>query len=294
MDRKPFLMGVAVTLISLSSIASHAEPCPMPGPGDAQMRRPLAKEWFSRAEDSEAAGHRDAAVKQYACSMRLVPHPSTAFNLAMAAERSGDPSMAADAFRAYLRLLPDAPDRAMTQARIVRLENQVADLRRQFDDPVPPPPLRRQVFRAKPTLAQSLPQAPAPRLVVEHDPDLLPPLPMPSSPDVAPVDRRIPPWPFMLGAAATAGTGLIFNLVARAKMNTCRDPQLRRENLAAADEACSGAPPYAYSSYALLGLGGALGVAGAVLIYRDNDSAEGTVTVTPTQGGGAFSFAGKF
>ncbi|HEX3695052.1 MAG TPA: tetratricopeptide repeat protein [Polyangia bacterium] len=281
MHSKTILAGVIFMLSGLISTIGRAEPCPTPGSDETQARRRLAKQWFSRAEESESSGERDIAVKQYACSLRLVPHPSTAYNLAVAAERSGDPSMAVEAFRAYLRLLPDAPDRGPTEARIGRLEGQVLELRQKFDDGTP----GRGLAKTK-TVASS------PRFVPERDPDQLPPLPMPDS--SSPSERRIPPWPLFAGAAATAGTGLIFNLVARAKMTTCRDPQLRSSSLAVADAACSSARPYAYGSYALLGLGAALGVAGGILIFQDGGSDGPTLSVSPNGTGGALNVSGAF
>src|SRR5258708_1845145 len=201
-------------LVSLLSGDAGAQSCPNPPADESLARRTLAKEWFARAEDSEAAGNRDAAVKQYACSLRLVPHPSTAFNLAVAAERSGDPSMAADGFRAYLRLMPDAPDRAAIEARIGRLEKQMLELRQQFDEPPPP--------RAPPKLKMgpAVKTAPGARFLADADADPLPPLHLSgSSPrerepelesEAEPAqDQRTPPWPLFARAPASAATRAI-------------------------------------------------------------------------------------
>lgn len=275
------LAGVMFTLTLLSSNVSRAEPCPTPATDETQIRRTLAKQWFSRAEDSESAGDRDMAVRRYACSLRLVPHPSTAYNLGVAAERSGDLSMATDAFRAYLRLLPNAPDRVATEDRIGRLEEQLLELRRQFDDPVP----ARGLNKVKATNNA--------RLVAGRDPEQLPALPMPDPSPLA--ERRVPLWPLFAGAAVTTGTGIIFNLVARARMTTCRDPQLRMSDRALADEACTSAPPFAYGSYALLGLGGALGAVGAYLALRDGGgSARTALSVSPTRDGATLTVLGGF
>ena len=283
-----FTGAILVVPPLLGSVAS-AEVCPNAPPDDSQTRRALAKDWFARAEDSESAGNRDAAVKQYACSLRLVPHPSTAFNLAVAAERSGDPLMAADAYHAYLRLMPDATDRTAVESRITRLERQLEDMRQEFDDPAPPAP------RPPPRPRSAPKPAPTARYLAEADADILPlHLATPSAPAVK--DPRIPPWPLFAGAVASAGTGLIFNLVARSKMTTCRDPALRASDRPSADAACTSAPPYAYGSYALMGLGGALGAVGVLLVLRTgNDASDRTsVSLAPTVGGGALGVSGTF
>lgn len=297
MKRKDLLVGAIVAGALLRAAGAWAASCPPPPSDDNQTRRKLAKEWFARAEESESAGNRDAAVRQYACSLRLVPHPSTAFNLAVAAERSGDPSMAADAFRAYLRLMPDAPDRTAVEGRIDRLEKQITELRQQFDEPAPP--------RAPAKLKMTPPAktVPAPHIVAEiadPDPDPLPPLlsaaPLSSAPSAG--ESRLPLWPLFVGATAAVGTGVIFNLVARARMDTCRDPALRASDRVAADQACTSAPPYAYGSYALFALGGVLGgVGGGLLIFGDSAEPRGTlvaVTPTPMVGGGALHVSGAF
>ncbi|HVR61222.1 MAG TPA: hypothetical protein VMU50_04950 [Polyangia bacterium] len=283
--------GAILIGLPLAGTVVRAEICPNPAADDSQARRALAKDWFARAEESENAGNRDAAVRQYACSLRLVPHPSTAFNLAEAAERSGDPLMAADAYHAYLRLMPDAPDRTAVETRIGHLEKELQDLRQEFDDPAPPsrpPPRPRGIVKP----------APAARYLAEADADVLPlRLATPSASSAPAVqESRMPPWPLLAGAAASAATGLVFNLVARAKMTTCRDPVLRASDRPSADAACSSAVPYAYGSYALLGLSGALGAVGVVFVFRNGSDASDrtSVSLAPTVGGGAVTISGTF
>src|SRR5262252_11168704 len=90
-------LALLLTLFPLRG-AGAAETCPDVPDSDAGARRAHAKEQFAKAEEAEAAGDRQTAVKRYACSLKLVPHPSTAYNLGTAAEKSGDVSMAIDAF----------------------------------------------------------------------------------------------------------------------------------------------------------------------------------------------------
>jgi predicted TPR repeat methyltransferase len=96
------------------------------------LRRSIAKEWFAKAEESEASGDRQAAIRRYACSLSLAPHPSTAYNLGTVAEKSGDLSAALDGFRTYLKLAPEATDRPAIEARIAALDARVAELRKEI------------------------------------------------------------------------------------------------------------------------------------------------------------------
>src|SRR5262245_2307624 len=124
---------LVLCLLSPAGRALAAETCPDVPEEDTTARRAMAKDWFAKAEEAESAGDRQLAARRYACSLKLVPHPSTAYNLGTAAEKSGDLSMAVDAFKMYLNLAPDAADRALVQARIARLEAKLAELRQQLE-----------------------------------------------------------------------------------------------------------------------------------------------------------------
>src|SRR4051812_23325132 len=100
-------------LILLGAASARAQDmtCPTEVPGSSTERRARAKEWFSRAEAAEAASDPIAAVKAYQCSLHMVPHAFTAFNLARLAEKTGDLELAIESYDAYLKLAPEAPDR---------------------------------------------------------------------------------------------------------------------------------------------------------------------------------------
>lgn len=272
------LPPLLVMALSASGQAWAQQVCPDAPPDDTVTRRSLAREWFAKAESSEANGDRESAVRQYACSLRLVPHPATAYNLGTAAERSGDLSMASDAFRAYLKLLPDAPDRSHIEARIARLDADVADLRRQiYLDKSPP-----GTTYAKPPTAEASatkkPPAPEPT-----------PLEAPRSDGY-----RTAAWIVLGGGGAALVTGVAFNLVSRDKMNTCRDPVLRMNSAAAANDACDLARPFAYGSYALFGLAAALSATGIGILVWGGGSGDVALAPAPTPGGGALLVSGRF
>jgi hypothetical protein len=248
--------------------ARAAETCPdAASDDDPAQRRVRAKEWFAKAEAAESAGDEQAAVRAYACSLKQVPHPSTAYDLGAAAEKAGDPSMAVYAFKVYLELAAEAPDRAEVEARVARLQAQVEELRRRIEArtaaaeqspaPLAPPPPAGAAVGAQPPTAGSAAG------------------PVDSPP---PVQRR---RPYTLagglalggGAAALAG-GITLNLMARQKMNDCY--RLSAQGAPNALDQCNAARPLAYGSYALFGGAAALAVGGATLLLWTSDGGKTT------------------
>jgi hypothetical protein len=274
--------GVVAAVVMTSAAQAWAQACPETPPDDPVVRRSLAKEWFAKAESAEASGDRESAVRQYACSLRLVPHPATAYNLGTAAERSGDLSLASDAFRAYLKLLPDAPDRGHIEARIARLDADVADLRRQI-----------YLEKSGPNAAQAKAPAAADANLTTGKPRDAP------APESARSDgHRTAGWLVIGGSGVALATGVIFNVVSREKMKTCRDSDLRGSSsagAATANDACDIARPFAYASYALFGLAAALGATGVgILVWGGGSGGDMTVSPAPLPGGSALVFSGHF
>jgi len=112
-------------LTVLSAAAVRAAECPATSPDRTDERRALAKEWFARAEAAENASNDVEAVKAYSCSMKMVAHAFTAYNLGRVAERSGDLELALRSYKAYLTLKADAPDKDEVQAKIADLETKI-------------------------------------------------------------------------------------------------------------------------------------------------------------------------
>jgi hypothetical protein len=258
--------------LSVATLASAAETCPDPGSDDdPAQRRVRAKEWFAKAEAAEGAGDMQTAVRDYACSLKQVPHPSTAYDLGAAAEKAGDPSMAVYAFKVYLELASDAPDRAEVEARVARLEAQVEELRR-----------RLEARTAETERPPALPVTPAP------PPGAAPGVQPPPVAGAGGPAERPPPVrrrPYTLagglalggGAAALAG-GITLNLMARQKMTDCY--RLAAQGAPNALDQCNAARPLAYTSYALFGAAAALAVAGTTLLFWTSDGGKsGGVTI---------------
>jgi hypothetical protein len=271
-------LSLAVLLLACwgQAALAAAETCPEVPDTEIALRRSMAKEWFAKAEESEASGDRQGAARRYACSLNLAPHPSTAYNLGTVAEKSGDLSMAVDGFRTYLKLATEATDRPAIEARIVALEAKIAEARKIAPKPAAP--------EAPPAVAP----APPPAVVVVQAPPL---------DDGGAHTRRVLAWTSAGAAVAALGAGIVFNVLAREKMNDChRDYTTRPQE---ALDLCDDAKPLAYGSYGLFAAAGALGVTSAILFITSGPrNAEGTSSValapSVTAGGASLLATGRF
>jgi hypothetical protein len=281
----------AVASLAFAALASGATParaesCPDIPQEEASLRRSMAREWFAKAEEAETSGDKPAAVRAYACSLNLTPHPSTAYNLGTVAEKSGDWSMAIEGFRAYLTLSPEAPDRPTIEARVAALEVRLTELRKE---------LAAKEGQASPPAPAPLPTAPPPAPASSV---VATPAP-PSTTDGAHT-RHVVGWITLVTAASTAGAGVALNLMARSKVDQCYR-QWSASGLPSALDLCDDAKPFAYGSYALFGVGGALGATGLLLLlWPSGDGAtesslpEAQVSLTPTAGGATAFVSGRF
>jgi hypothetical protein len=295
--RRLVTLGFAAML--LAPAAARAAECPESSPEDPQERRRLAKEWFSNAEAAENAGNDTEATRDYACSYKMVAHPFTAYNLARVAERSGDLELSLKMFKAYLALKPDAKDKEEVKAKVKVIEDKMAaDKSGASPETAAAPPTE-----PTPPTAEEQPAAPEPT------PDVLAPPPEPKPADVVHNPPEPEPEPekpsnalyWAIGGAAGAALvgGIITNVVARAKMDTCR-ADAGNNDLAKANDECNAARPMAYTSYALFGLAGAGAALDAVLILLhrrsggSSDDDEAFLHLVPLPGGGGLLARGKF
>ena len=263
---RPSLPTLSLTLALAAALATPAaalaQDCPAEIPSSSRDRRALAKEWFGRAEAAESANNPIAAAKAYQCSLRIVPHAFTAFNLGRLAEKTGDLELAVEAFNTYLQLAPEAQDKPEIEAKIAALNVRIAALRNEQNAPVGPP--------VNPPVADPSPPVPTPPL-----PDLKPP-PSETPPRLTETTSASEPssgWKVHPGVYVASGVGvaalvggIVLNIQARSKMDDCR--ALAASGMTEpADKACKAAKPRAYASYALFGVTAAAAVADAVLIW---------------------------
>jgi tetratricopeptide (TPR) repeat protein len=288
------LCGLAL-LVPATVWAQAPTDCPTEIPAASAQRRALAKDWFSRAESAEAANDPIGAVKAYQCSLRLVPHAFTAFNLGRLAERTGDLELAVESFNTYLKLSPEAQDKTDIEAKLASLNERIRSLRTE-QLPIPPPGTATATPGTEPVATGPGSSSPLP--------DLRPadPGPRPGADATAVAEQPgegpvITPTMWAIGGvgvAALAG-GIFLNLAARSKMDRCNElaemkPPVPVET---ALEQCDAAKPRAYGSYALFGVAAAAAAADVVLFVLGQQQSQESqtaarlrsVSIAPTSGG---------
>ncbi|MBN2573338.1 MAG: hypothetical protein JXP73_02120 [Deltaproteobacteria bacterium] len=275
------LLTVFFATLLFAPAAARAAECPESSPEDPQERRRLAKEWFATAETAENTGDDKEATRAYACSYKMVAHPYTAYNLARVAERSGETELALKMYKAYVALKPDATDQDVVKEKIKVLEEKMAAA----DTAGAPsetglPETGPSETGMEPTETTATETTPP-----EPPADELTPPPQPKPAEV--VERPIEPeegppshtWEWVVGGVTVAALvgGIVTNLVARAKMDTCRT-DANNGLLATANDECNAARPMAYTSYALFSVaaaGAALDTVLIILNRRGGESAGG-------------------
>jgi tetratricopeptide (TPR) repeat protein len=272
LSARPFTAGglarIAVPLLAvlLSASVAAAEECPGDVPSSSRERRALAKEWFGKAEASEAAGDPVNALKAYQCSLKVVPHAFTAYNLARLAEKTGDLELAVEAYGKYLNLAPEAPDHSEVENKMTTLSGRIAASR---NDTTAQPPAPEPAPEPKPAVAE------APRRQ-ERDTELPPALDENSSrrsPGVSPAVYVVG----VIGVASLVG-GVVLNIGARTKMDECYS--IVNTQPQTAKEACDAAKPRASGSYALFGGAAAAVITDAFLLFAGSEEGRAASNVS--------------
>jgi tetratricopeptide (TPR) repeat protein len=273
-SQMPTLRTLLLVFAALFALAprAHAEDCPRL-PEDQGARREIARKWFDTAQQTQSAGEVHVAVKAYQCSFKMVRHAFTAYNMAKLAAKIGDVEIALQAFKDYLDLAPEAEDRKDVEAEISRLQTRIDELNK-------PAPV------AAPTPAPVLPLVDVAAEQAQRDRE------------AADDTRKTWGWIAAGSGIAVVGVGVVLNLVARNKHSDCfgfvvTDP-------AASKAACDATAPFAYSSYAAFGLGGAALGTGLLMLMWDSDSSVESgqasnglqFSVAPTPNGGFVSLSG--
>lgn len=266
------LVSLALTL-HLVTATSVGESCPDPASLSPNARRSRAAAWFAKAEDSAKTGDHLAAANAFSCSMQLVPHAFTAFNLGRSAEHIGDLEMAIAAYEQYLRLAPDAADRQ-------EVTDKLTQLREKLDTLAPPP-------------TSVIPTGPEP-----------PPATLPSQPPVvstaasAPVTHegsrgwKMAGWISLGSAGVFLAGGTATNLLARRQMDRCNSLYDAGDR-PGAENACASAKPLASTSYGLFAAGSAAALTGALLLWLPQSPAHHVSVVLPP-GGFALQYQQRF
>ncbi|MBI5502871.1 MAG: hypothetical protein HY907_21685 [Deltaproteobacteria bacterium] len=103
-------------------------------------RRSLAAFWFEQGKSQVEREAFAEAVGSFACSQAILPHPSTLYNLARAAEWAGDLDTALRVLREYIAQNPDAENIAEARDLAQDIQARVGPWVEPPPAPSPPPP----------------------------------------------------------------------------------------------------------------------------------------------------------
>ena len=281
-------LAFAIITVFLTTGTVRAEDCPNDIPEDSGVRRVQAKKWFSRGQTASGEGDDIAALKAYQCSLRYVPHGFTAYNIAQIAERIGDLEVAIASYSQYLLLVPDAKDAQEVNEKTIALKERLAKARQKEKEitaatPIggglPPSTVGSRRPPAGGTASGEQDNKPSESVVAEKP---------------AATSYRTAAWIVYGGAGAALVAGLVTNLLARDRMNTCNSKWKNGTgDVSGAEAACSDAKPLAYASYGLIGVGAAAVVVGTVLVLRPTESSEVSLNVLP-QNGLSLGWSGRY
>ncbi len=97
-----------------------------PAPAADQDAERAARAHFRRGETHFAMGRFAAALKEYEAAYELKPLPGFLFNIGQCHRNLGHLEEAVFSFKRYLRLKPDAANRAAVEELVTELERQIA------------------------------------------------------------------------------------------------------------------------------------------------------------------------
>jgi hypothetical protein len=275
---KKRILFVSALSVLLTAGALRAEDCPDQSPEDGTARRALAKKWFSQGQTAADAGADVTAIKAYQCSLKFVAHGFTAYNLAQIAERVGDLEVAISSYDQYLQLVPEAKDAQEVNARVGVLKLRLSKARQEAEAG---PESKLPLVSSSPA-SHVAPASSAHATLSESV----------KGTSSSTNSHRTVAWVVYGGAGAVLVGGLVTNLLARNKMDTCRSTYLKVDR-AAAEPSCNDAKPLAYLSYSLFGVGAAAVAVGTVLVLHPTDSSEVALNVLP-QGGLTLGWSGTY
>jgi tetratricopeptide (TPR) repeat protein len=284
-------LALAAITVFLTASTVRAEECPNDIPEDSGVRRVQAKKWFSKGQAASGEGDDVAALKAYQCSLRYVSHGFTAYNIAQIAERIGDLEVAIASYGQYLLLVPDAKDAQEVNDKVNALKERLLKARQKEKEITAVPPVATEPPPTK-SGTSSVEGVGQNTTTAATEATETKPVESVTTEKPAPANYRTAAWIVYGGAGVALAAGLVMNVLARGKMDTCRS-KYTQQHQSEAEAACSDAKPLAYMSYGLFGLAGAAAVVGTVLVLRPTESSEVAMGPLP-EGGLRLAWSGRF
>jgi tetratricopeptide (TPR) repeat protein len=174
--------------------------------GDAKAE---GKAHLKRANELAGDGDCAAAIAEYTKAYELLNDPVVLFNRGECYRRTGDGEAAADDYHAFLDKVPNAPNRADIEAKLVALEAPEPSKREKpAAEPPPPPKTAEAPPRAAPPPPPAAPKVeskPAPAVAIQKAP-----VPEESAPS-----GGSRPWVWVALSVLVVGTGVAGYLVFR-------------------------------------------------------------------------------
>lgn len=130
-----WLRGAAIALVLSSAASVNAAPPTAESNRAADLR--TARELYDKGITAYNLGEYDTAVAQLKRSYELSKAPQLLFNIAQAYRAKGDHRQALMFYRTYLRLIPNARNRADAETLALEMERKSADderLRQERDE----------------------------------------------------------------------------------------------------------------------------------------------------------------
>ncbi len=282
------VMTAVLPLLCVGATPAGAAPvCPQ-RPAAAAAAKTLASKWWSKAVGHYDKGQNLEAIAAWQCAYKLAPHPLALYNIGRSAVLAGKVALAVKSYEEYLRLMPNAANKAEVEATLRGLRKRLP--KRPPPRRVAPPPRR---------------VTPPPRRVTPPPRRVTPPprrvVVIPDKPeDPKPVDRgrtlRMVGWSTVgLGVALAGLAGAFGAMSSKAKGNV--------ENAepgtfySAVSKDMDRAVLFNTLTWVFVGVGAAAVTTGvALLVLGYGRAKEKPVTVTPAilRGGAAVSIGGTF
>jgi hypothetical protein len=173
------------------------------------------KAHLKRANELAGDGDCVAAIDEYTKAYELLNDPVVLFNRGECYRRTGDSESAADDYHAFLEKVPNAPNRADIEAKLVALEapepvqrEKPAQLQREKPAPVEPPAPKTAAVPAPPAAPPPPTQEakPPPAVAIEK---------APGHEDSGPPSGGSRPWVWVALSVLAVGAGVAGYLVFR-------------------------------------------------------------------------------